>query len=178
MATCNASQPSAFAPGKPFAPHKPSLHIVPPDIPDLKFVMWAPRARRCVFNSWTIPEYIELWASSGDCTEIKATAYLCTGAPFSITAWRRDIEQYRVAGRYILIDEPAHILCTWDTRSAGRQWYSTLRVNFEEFEEGTLLRIVQSGIELSDHRERQRQWWHDRLEHLRALLRLTPAATS
>ncbi len=170
MATGTATQRSISTP--------PSLpRIVPPDIPDLKFAMWAPRARRCVFNSWTIPEYIELWAGA-DCTDIKATAHLCTGAPFSITAWRHGMEQYRVAGRYLLIDEPAHILCTWDTRSVGRQWYSTLRVNFEDFDEGTLLRIVQSGIELSDHRERQRQWWHERLEHLRALLRLTPAATS
>jgi uncharacterized protein YndB with AHSA1/START domain len=170
MATGTATQRSISTP-------RSLPRIVPLDIPDLKFAMWAPRARRCVFNSWTIPEYIELWAGA-DCTDIEATAHLCTGAPFSITAWRHGIEQYRVAGRYLLIDEPAHILCTWDISSAGRQWYSTLRVDFEDFDEGTLLRIVQSGIELSDHRERQRQWWHERLEHLRALLHLTPATTS
>jgi uncharacterized protein YndB with AHSA1/START domain len=171
MAISVASRPSVSTPS--------SLTLIdPPEIPDLKFAVWAPRERRCVFNSWTIPEYIELWANTGDCTAIKVTARLCAGAPFSITAWRRNVEQYHVAGRYILIDEPHRIRCTWDTTSAGHHWTSTLQADFHDFEEGTLLRIVQSGIALSDHRERQRRWWHERLEHLRAFLRLAPSEMS
>ena len=151
--------------------------VIPPDVPDLKFAMWAPRARRCVFNAWTIPEYIEFWAGERDSTATKATAGLSAESPFSITAWRRDIEQYRVNGKYLVIHEPNHIRCTWDTRFAGRNWSSTLQVDFQDFDEGTLLRILQSGIVRSDHRECQSQWWHDHLEKLRAFLRLTPAAT-
>jgi uncharacterized protein YndB with AHSA1/START domain len=160
----------------PTAPRRLAL-VIPPDVPDLKFAMWAPRARRCVFNAWTVPEFIEFWAGASDSTATKATASLSIGASFSITAWRRDVEQYRVSGQYLAIHEPNHIRCTWDTRTAGRNWSSTIQVNFEELEEGTFLRIVQSGIARTDHRERQSQWWHDHLENLRAFLRLTPAAT-
>ena len=158
------------------APRKLKL-VAPSDVPDLKFAMWAPRARRCVFNAWTIPEYIEVWARTRDSSAVKATASLRSEAAFSITAWRRDVEQYCVTGRYIVIDQAHHIGCTWDTRTAGREWSSTLRVTFEDFEAGTLLRIVQSGIAHGSHRERQSQWWNDRLENLRAFLRLAPAAT-
>jgi uncharacterized protein YndB with AHSA1/START domain len=160
----------------PTAPRRLAL-VIPPDVPDLKFAMWAPRARRCVFNAWTVPEYVEFWAGARDSTATKATASLCAGALFSITAWRRDVEQYRVNGQYLVIQEPNRIRCTWDTSAAGRNWSSTLQVDFQDFEEGTLLRILQSGIARSDHRERQSLWWHHRLENLRAFLRLTPADT-
>ncbi len=162
-----------FAPAP--APRRLAL-VVPSCIPDLNFAMWAPRERRCVFNACTIPEYIESWAHTPDSTATKATARLSPGTSFSIAAWRRDLEQYRVEGTLLAINEPCYIRAIWETRTAARSWNSTITLTFEDFDEGTLLRIVQSGIARSDHRDRQIQWWHQRLENLRKFLRITSAA--
>ena len=56
-------------------------------IPELRHVVWLPLARQCVFNSWTIPEYIELWCKTDDFTDVHGAAKLCVGSQFSFLSF-------------------------------------------------------------------------------------------
>ena len=45
----------------------------------LDFHIWLPRTRQCVFNAWTIPEYIELWSNTDQCPDVHAEVDLSKG---------------------------------------------------------------------------------------------------
>jgi uncharacterized protein YndB with AHSA1/START domain len=147
-------------------------------VPSLQCIVWLPRERECVFNSWTIPEYMELWTNADGFSDVQATSELRAGAPFSIVARRHGVVQYRVTGSYCDIEEPDHITCTWSFRSRGKEWDSTVRAEFRDLDGGTLLRILQSDIALNRHREEQSLWWRERFERMREVFTLMPMTGS
>ncbi len=137
---------------------------------DILREVWLPRSPQCVFHSWAAPEYVEVWCNVDGLADISATGELRAGGRHSLIALGPDGRGFRIEGKYSAIRQPDLIACTWNYRSTDRAWDSTIQVTFDEQGEGTLLRLLQSGISGEVDRVRQVQWWTERLDRLKGLL--------
>jgi|GEM_PF-3016536 len=135
----------------------------------LEFRLWLPRTRQCIFNAWTIPEYIELWSNTEQDSDVRVEADLCAGM-LLLVAQKDDVTLYRIEGAYVEFEEPSRIVLTWTFESAEARWDSVVQVDFEDVTDGTVLRIAQSNICRPEHREMQERWWQPRLERMKVLL--------
>jgi uncharacterized protein YndB with AHSA1/START domain len=135
----------------------------------LEFRLWLPRTRQCIFNAWTIPEYIELWSNTEQDSDVRVEADLCAGM-LLLVAQRAGVTLYRVEGVYVEFEEPSRIVLTWEFESPDARWDSVVQVDFEDVTDGTVLKIAQSNICRAEHREMQERWWQPRLERMKTLL--------
>lgn len=135
----------------------------------LDFHIWLPRTRQCVFNAWTIPEYIELWSNTDQSTSVHAEVDLSRGTSV-LTAQNDGSLLYRIEGSYITIHRPERLVLTWSFHSSTWNWDSLIQIDFEEVTGGTMLGIMQSPIGRTEHREWHALWWQDRLDRLMRLL--------
>jgi uncharacterized protein YndB with AHSA1/START domain len=135
----------------------------------LDFNIWLPRTRQCVFNAWTIPEYIELWTNTDQSPDVHAEVDLGRGTSL-LVAQNSGTTLYRIEGSFLAIHPPDRLVVTWSFLSSSWNWDSLIQVNFEEVTGGTMLGIVQSPIDRTEHRELHDRWWQDRLDRLMRLL--------
>jgi len=153
-------------------PAVPGCYIRPQEFrktDNLDFHIWLPRTRQCVFNAWTIPEYIELWNNTDLSHDVRAEVDLGRGTSL-LVAQNDGSPLYRIEGSYISIHRPEKLVLTWSFHSSTWNWDSLIQVNFEEVTGGTMLGIVQSPIGRAEHRELHIRWWQDRLDRLMRLL--------
>jgi uncharacterized protein YndB with AHSA1/START domain len=141
----------------------------PQQTASLDFHVWLPRTRQCVFNAWTVPEYIELWSNTDQSPDMHAEVDLGRGTSLLI-AQSNGTTLYRIEGSYITVHRPDRLVLTWSFHSSTWNWNSLIQVNFEDVTGGTMLELVQSPIGPTEHRELHARWWQDRLDRLMRLL--------
>lgn len=72
-----------------------------------------PAHRERVFQAWTEPEQLRLWAGPGPMRNITAEVDLRVGGRYRITMLAPDGKEFIVAGVYRLIDAPKKLIYTW-----------------------------------------------------------------
>ena len=140
-----------------------------PQTDSLDFHIWLPRTRQCVFNAWTIPEYIELWSNTDQSPDVHAEVDMRRGTSLLI-AQSNGSTLYRIEGNFLTVHPPDRLVLTWSFHSSNWNWDALVHVNFEDVTGGTMLGIVPSPIGRMEHRELHTRWWQERLDRLMRLL--------
>ena len=141
---------------------------------EIRLEAYFPRSPQCVFNCWTIPEFIELVCAVDD-LQVTAEVKLQPGGRFVIASRSGRWDHHRIVGVFAEIDPGSCLTASWSYGFGTESWSSRVMLEFEGAGEGTRMRITQTGIVSSQQVKRQIEWWEQRLERMRTFL---PAATS
>lgn len=136
------------------------------DRPDISLEAHFPRSRQCVFNCWTIPEFIELICSVDD-LQVTADVDLQPGGKFVITSRSGCTDHHRIVGVFTEIDPGMRLAASWSYGFGTESWSSRVVLEFEDAGGGTRMRVTHAGIVSDRQVERQIDWWEQRLERMR-----------
>ena len=100
----------------------------------LRLVRTVQAGRQAVWNAWTRPEEMMVWACPAPGGLAEATADLRPGGHFTLRMVVEGVE-HNAFGTYREVDEPKRLVYTWDWREEGQQMGETLvTVEFNEVE--------------------------------------------
>ncbi|HEY4357052.1 MAG TPA: SRPBCC domain-containing protein [Acidobacteriaceae bacterium] len=136
------------------------------DCPEVRLEAYFPRSRQCVFNCWTIPEFIELICAVDE-LQVTAEVNLEPGGRFVITSRSGCTDHHRIVGVFSEIDPGSRLSASWSYGFGTESWSSRVVLEFDDAGGGTRMRVTHVGIMSDRQIQRQTEWWEQRLERMR-----------
>lgn len=132
----------------------------------LRLVRTVRADRQTVWNAWTRPEEMRIWACPAPGGLKEATADLRVGGHFTM---RMEVEgvEHNAFGTYREVDEPNRLVYTWDWREEDQQMGETVvTVDFREVDGGTEIVLVHEGFPVDEAKAGHAEGWELCLSHL------------
>jgi len=128
----------------------------------------APRAR--VFQAWTTPEEVKLWAAPGPTLAVPvAEIDLRVGGGYRIHMREPDGKEYRVVGTYREVDPPRRLVYTWTWETDPTVVDSLVTVEFHDRKGATEVVLRHEGLP-ADKKDGHEVGWIGCLEKLAQIL--------
>jgi uncharacterized protein YndB with AHSA1/START domain len=128
----------------------------------------APPAR--VFEAWTTPEEVKLWAAPGPLDVPVAEVDLRVGGGYRIHMRDPDGKEHRVVGTYREVDPPRRLVYTWSWETDPTAGDSLVTVEFHDRRGATEVVLRHEGLPDAAKRDRHEVGWTGCLEKFAQIL--------
>lgn len=124
-----------------------------------------------VFTAWTDPAMIVKWWGAGGVKCTEAQMDLGVGGAYRIANQTPDGTTMWITGTFSRVNPPYELAYTWAMEPISVDTaFSLVEVSFDQTEEGTLVKVIQTQIASPGAREIHLQGWIGCLEGLDELL--------
>ena len=130
--------------------------------------------RQRVFDAWTRPEALKLWAAPGAMTAPIAEVDLRVGGSYRIHMRAPDGKEHRVLGEYREVDPPRRLVYTWTWETNPDVTDSVVTVEFHERGTSTEVVLRHERLPTAESRDRHAVGWGGCLEKLQTVVDAAP----
>jgi uncharacterized protein YndB with AHSA1/START domain len=123
-----------------------------------------------VFQAWTRPEELKLWAAPGPLVTAVAEVDLKVGGGYRIHMQEPDGKEYRVVGVYREVDPPRRLVYTWTWETDPTVTDSIVTVDFLERGGSTEVVLRHEKLPNVERRDGHNTGWIACLEKLETVL--------
>ena len=124
-----------------------------------------------MFDAFASYEGMKAWFGPGKCHVVDGEIALEVGGRYRLRVKTEENGEVEVVGVYQTIDRPHRISSTWrwQGNAAFQAADSVVDIAFESHDNGTLLRLVQTGIQEDEARANHGHGWNGAFDKLEVI---------
>ena len=140
-----------------------------PEVLELERVFKAPPER--VFDAFSSADALRQWFGPEGCEVRRAEVDFREGGAYRLRITTDDGGEIDLVGKYQTIEPPGRIVFSWrwEDNANFHPCDSVVEITFGEHPEGTLMRLIQTGIEDAEDRANHVMGWSSTLDKLEKL---------